>query len=111
MTEQITTTQLLDFLVKTDKIFASVTFNKRDEGYEIGVYCRWDDDDFYTQKTFISKEGCSNWDWETSDYDFFTMSDELDRLVKQGEQEKIKMQKREELLSRLTDEEKELLGM
>ena len=110
MTKTVTTTQLLDFLVKADKVGSHLTFNKRNGEYEIGVYCDWDDnDDFYNQNTFISETGHST--WETSDYDFFTMNSVLDELVKKEEEREMKRQKRHELLSRLTDEEKELLGV
>jgi len=109
MAEQITTTQLLDFLVKADKVSSHITVKKRHGEYEIGVCCPWDDDnDFYTQNTFISEEGHST--WETSDYDFFTMNFVLDELVKKEEireqcrQKRQKFrQKRQELLSTLED--------
>ena len=114
MTKPITTKQLLDFLVKADKAschpLGHVSFKKVHGEYEISINCDWDNDDiFYIQKTFISEEGHST--WETSDYEFFTMEDVLNVIVNRKEKEEIKKQKRQELLSRLTDEEKELLGV
>ena len=103
MSKTITTTQLLDFLVKVDKVSSHVTFKKVGGEYVIDIHCDWDDNNnFYTQTTVISEEGHST--WKSSDYEFFTMGSVLDELVK-------KSQKRQELLSRLTDEEKELLGL
>ena len=53
--------------------------------------------------------GLSN--WTVGDYEFHTMNSVLDELVQRKEEKEIKRQKRQELLSRLTDEEKELLGV
>ena len=110
MSETITTTELLDFLVKANKVSPDVTFKKGDGEYEIGIYCDWDDNNyFYTQTTYITEEGKST--WQDSDYEFYTMNSVLDELVKKEEEREMKRQKRQELLSRLTDEEKELLGV
>ena len=110
MSGTITTTQLLDFIVKVDKVSSHVTFKKVGGEYVIDIHCDWDDNNnFYTQTTVISEEGHST--WKASDYEFFTMDSVLDELVKKQEEKEMKRQKREELLSRLTDEEKELLGV
>ena len=111
MSEVVTTKKLLEFLVKACKVSPSVTFKKTKNGeYEINIYCDWDrNNDFYIAKTFISEDGYST--WETDDFDFFTLNYTLDQLVKQQEIDKQREQKREELLSRLTDEEKEILGV
>ena len=114
MSEPITTTRLLDFLVKADKVSSHVYFTERfwqgRELYEIAIDTDWDDNgDFYTATTSITKDGLST--WQCSDYEFFTMDSLLDGLVQRLEERELKRQKREELLSRLTDEEKELLGV
>ena len=119
MSETITTTQLLEFLEKAQKVSSHVTVNKVsrysdgeyvDYFYEIAVNCDWDENNhFYTQNTSITTEGKSNpFD---ADYEFFTMSSMLDYLVEKEEEKEMKRRKRQELLSRLTDEEKELLGV
>ena len=116
MTETITTTQLLEFLAKADKVSSHTYVTKRlwhgNTLYEIAVHCAWDDDNtkHYKQTTCITEEGHSTWH-KISDYDFFTMDSVLDGLVKKEEEREMKRQKRQELLSRLTDEEKELLGV
>ena len=84
MSEPITTTQLLDFLVKADKVSSHVNVTERfwqgNELYEIAIHCDWDDNgDFYTTTTSITKEGLST--WQNSDYEFFTMDSVLDGLV------------------------------
>ena len=111
MSEPITTTQLLDFLAKAHKVSPDVKvvrgFNKGKNGYKITVLADWyNDDHFADQSTFITDEGRCN-EYE----DFHIMDSDLNHLVKEEEEREIKRQKRQELLSRLTDEEKELLGV
>ena len=110
MDESITTTQLLDLLVKAGKV-SSYTFVTKETGvYSISVYADWDDNNHhYKQTTSITEEGHST--WNNQDYSFFTMDSVLDELVEKEEEREMKRQKRQELLSRLTDEEKELLGV
>ena len=114
MSETITTTQLLDFLAKAHKVSSHVKvvreFDKGEGGYKITVLADWyNDDHFDEQRTFVTNDG-------TYEYNhvytcFFSMDSDLNHLVKEQEEREIKRQKRQELLSRLTDEEKELLGV
>lgn len=108
----ITATELLDFLTKAQKVSAGgASFRQDDEGYTIVLYCDWHDDgNNYRQTVFINNEGESSWN-NGGDYDFETMSTILDELVEREKQKEIKAQKRKELIARLTDEEKELLGV
>ena len=110
MSETITTTELLDFLVKAHKVSSDVRVTRKDEGYEITALCDWyNDDHFAYQSTFITDE--SKYKYKLGYEEFYTMDGELNHLVKQEEEREMKRQKRQELLSRLTDEEKELLGV
>ena len=114
MTEPITTTQLLDFLVKAHKVSSDVrvvrAFIIGENGYKITVLADWyNDDHFAYQTTFITDEGKGKYKYGYED--FYTMSCMLDYLVEKEEEREMKRKKREELLSRLTDEEKELLGV
>ena len=110
MSETITTTQLLDFLAKADKVSSYVNVTKEDGVYTVSVYADWDDTNHhYKQTTSITEEG--HFTWKGSDYSFFTMDSVLNELVKEEEEKEMKRKKRQELLSRLTDEEKELLGV
>ena len=107
----ITATELLEFLVKAQTVSGvGATFRKVDGGYTITLYCDWYDDGHYSRKTvFIDNKGNSTWDaW---DYDFGTMDGILDEMVGREKQKEIKEQKRQELIARLTDEEKDLLGV
>ena len=105
MSQTITTTQLLDFFAKADKVSSHTFVTKVNGFYEISIHADWDGNNhFYTRTTCITEDGYS-------DYGFSTMDSVLDDLVKEEEEREMKRQKRQELLSRLTDEEKELLGV
>ena len=109
--KSITTTQLLDFLAKAHKISPHVKVQERDRGYKITIYCdRYNDGRFRFHTIFITKAGTSVLN-NDSDIDFFEMDSALDVLVKKREERELKEQKRLVLLSRLTEEEKELLYM
>ena len=107
----ITTTELLDFLCKAQKLsIIDVTYTQTDEGYKITLRDDWlDDANWYNQTVFITNEGESTWD--KGDYEFYTMDRILDEKLEEQKQKEIKAQKRKELIARLTDEEKELLGV
>ncbi len=107
----ITATELLDFLTKAQRVSSTgTTFRKNDEGYTIVLYCDWHDDGHYSRQTvFINNENEST--WEKGDYDFDTMNTILDGMVGRELQKEIKERKRQELIARLTDEEKDLLGV
>jgi hypothetical protein len=109
--EMITTTELLDFLCKAQKLrIFDVTFTQNDEGYYIILRDDWYGDGKWSNKTvFIDNEGNST--WEKGDYEFDTMNNILDEKLEEQKQKEIKEQKRQELIARLTDEEKELLGV
>ena len=110
----IETTELLNFLCKAQQLSAcGATFRQTDEGYKITLYLDWNDDgNNYKQSIFITNEGESTWD-NGEDYfaDFYTMNDILDGMIMKQQEKEIKAQKRKELIARLTDEEKELLGV
>jgi hypothetical protein len=107
----VETTELLNFLCKAQKLsILDVTFIQTDEGYKIILRDDWRDDNHWSNKTvFIDNEGES--DWQAADYDFYTMDSILDEKLEEQKQKEIKEQKRKELIARLTDEEKELLGV
>ena len=108
----ITTIELLEFLTKAQKLSPSgVTFQQMDEGYKITLYSDWyDDNNFYNQSIVIDNEGESTWN-NGGDFDFYTMGIILDEKLEVEEQKKIKAQKRKELIARMSDEDKELLGL
>jgi hypothetical protein len=104
----IKTTELLELLAKAGQLDLS-TFVREDEdgNYVVKFY------ELYTNKfdevIIINKEGES--DFYSGGYTFDDMMRILDGMLREKEQEKIKAEKRKEVLARLSDEEKELLGV
>ena len=107
----IKATELLEFLCKAQKLSPYTQIDREDEGYKITMCYDWHDTNHFSdQSIFITNEGQSHWSGG-GDYDFCTMDGMLDDLlIKQAERE-AKAGKRRALIARLTDEEKELLGV
>ena len=112
----ITTTKLLDFLCKAQKLsIHDVTFRQTDEGYAITLRHDWyDDGKWHNQGVFITNDGKSSWDTVikgTQFYDFYTMDYILDEMLVKQQEKEIKARKRKELIESLTPEQRELLGV
>ena len=108
---KVTTSQLLEFLVKVHKVASFMNVEKRDNGYVLTVHCDWyNEGRSHPKTTFITEEMMYTWDCNW-DYGFITMDSALSDLVKQKDERAVREQKRQALLSRLTKEEKELLGV
>ena len=106
----LTATDVLELLSKTNKLNMSPIIVKNDEGYYINLYYDWySDGQSFSRSVFITNENESTGVKET--YPFETMNDILNKELEKEKQQKIKEQKRKELIARLTDEEKELLGI
>ena len=101
---KVTTADLLKLIVKAQKVSPGVDVKEVDDGYSITVYCAWlGGNNFYTESAFISDKGES--------VEFYEFSDEIDYQIKLKEEREIKHQRRQEVLSRLSDEDKELLAL
>jgi hypothetical protein len=107
----IKTTDLLDLLAYAGQLDLS-TFVREDEdgNYVVKFY------ELYTNKfderVIITKECKNDWDWgNDATCSFEYLMDTFVAMLSKKEQEKINEQKRQEVLARLTDEEKELLGV
>ena len=111
----IKATELLELFTKADKLSISYDIKQQsqNDGFEIKFYHAWNENDgyhqYYYQTVFITNENESTWD--KGDYEFSTMMQILDEKLKEQEREELKAQQRRELIARLTDEEKELLGV
>lgn len=106
----IGTTELFEFLNKAQELNIFDYFGKTSLGYEIVLFNDWQNNgNYYQKRVFITKKGKSI--WEYGDCEFSEMNDILDKMLEEKEQKEIKKQKRKELIARLTDEEKELLGI
>jgi hypothetical protein len=107
----IKATELLEFLSKAQQLSPYTQIDKKDEGYKITMCCDWHDSNhFNDQSIFITYEGESHWT-SGGDYDFHTMDGILDDLLARKAEREAKEGKRRALIARLTDEEKELLGV
>ncbi len=107
----ITATQVLQLLAKANKLGASHIVGEREGGHIITFWY-----DFYgnggeTETVFISVENENVIKYGNGTCDFNTMMGILDGMLREKEQEKIKAEKRKEVLAKLTDEELELLGL
>ncbi len=104
----IKATELLKLFTKANQLDLSVVVREdKDKDYVIKITERWGDD--FNAAVIITQNGLSN--WSKGDYNFDAMMDVLDEMLEEKRQKEIKEQKRQELIARLTDEEKELLGV
>jgi hypothetical protein len=105
----IKTTELLKLFFKAKQLQLSVEVREDKDGdYVIRIYEMFRPENF-DENVVITQQGES--DWNKGDYSFDCMMDILDEQLEEKRQEEIKEQKRQELIARLTDEEKELLGV
>jgi len=104
----IKTTDLLDLLAYAGELDLS-TFVRQDENgdYVLKFYELYTNN--FDERVVITKECESNWD--NSGCSFEYLMDTFVDMLKQKEEEKLKEQKRQELLTRLTTEELKLLGV
>jgi hypothetical protein len=63
----------------------------------------------FDETVFINQQGETNWDKRCYSFDY--MMDVLDEKLEEKRQEEIKEQKRQELIAKLTPEERELLNL
>ena len=104
----IKTTDFLDLLAKAGELDLSIFVREDEDGYYVVQFY-----ELYTNKfaehIIINKEGENDWNKGTCSCEY--LMDTFVGMLSGKEQEKIKAQKRKELLARLTDEELELLGV
>ena len=102
-------TELLKLFSKAKQLDLSVEVREdKDSDYVVRIYEMFRPENF-DEKVVITQKGESN--WNKGCYSFDAMMDVLDEMLEEKEKEKIKADKRKELIARLTDEEKELLGV
>ena len=105
----IKSTELLKLFSKAKQLDLSVEVcEDKDGDYIIRIYEMFSPRNF-DETVVITQKGESN--WNKCDYSFDAMMDVLDEKLEEKEQKRIKEQKRQELIARLTDEEKELLNL
>ena len=104
----IKTTDLLELLAYAGELDLSIFVRQDEDGdYVLKFYELYTNN--FDERVVINKEGESNWDKSGCSFEY--LMDTFVGMLKQKEEEKLKAQKRQELLARLTNEEKELLGV
>jgi len=105
----IKATELLKLFSKAKQLDLSVEVcEDKDGDYVIRIFEMFRTENF-DETVFINQQGETN--WNKASYTIDGMIDILDEQLEEKRQEKIKEQKRQELLARLTDFEKDLLGV
>ena len=104
----VSTTDLLELLAYAGELDLSIFVRQDENGdYVLKFYELYTNN--FDERVVITKECESNWD--NSGCSFEYLMDTFVDMLSEKEQEKIKEQKRQEVLARLTDEEMELLGV
>jgi hypothetical protein len=107
----VSTTDLLELLAKAGELDLSIFVRQHEDGdYVLKFYELYTNN--FAETLVINKEDKNDWDWSngaTCSFDY--LMDTFVDMLKQKEEEKLKSQKRQEVLARLTDEEKDLLGL
>jgi flavodoxin len=104
----IKTTDLLDLLTYAGELDLSIFVKKDKDGdYVVKFYELYTND--FDGRVVITEEGESDWNKGTHSFD--SMMDTFVDMLSNKKEEKLKAQKRQELLNKLTDEELELLGL
>jgi hypothetical protein len=108
----VSTTDLLELLAYAGELDLSIFAKKDKDGdYVVKFYELYTNN--FEERVVINKEGisCGMGGGEGGNQSFNDMVSILNGMLKQKEEEKLKEQKRQEVLNRLTDEELELLGV
>ena len=103
----IQTTDLLDLLAYAGELDLSIFVKQdKDGNYVVKFYELYTNN--FAETLVINKEGENDYGGTGS---FECLIDTFVDMLKQKEEEKLKSQKRQEVLNKLTDEELELLGV
>ena len=104
----IKTTDLLELLAYAGELDLSIFVKQDKDGdYVVKFYEPYTSK--FDERLVITTEGEN--DWCVSGCSFEYLMDTFVGMLKQKEEEKLKAQKRQEVLAKLTDEELELLGV
>ena len=107
----VSTKDLLDLLAYAGELDLSIFVKQDKDGdYVVKFYELYTNN--FAETLVIKKEGENDWDWcNGATCSFEYLMDTFVDMLKQKEEEKLKEQKRQEVLARLTTEELELLGV
>ena len=107
----IRTTDLLELLTYAGELDLSIFVKQNKDGdYIVKFYELYTDDNSNEQILFITKEGDNDWcNGGTCSFEY--LMDTFVDMLSNKKEEKLKAQKRQEVLAKLTDEELKLLGI
>ena len=106
----ITATQILNLLMKDQKLGISTDFVQNDNGYKINLYYNWrGNNSYYYKEVFIKNDNTS--DYISGDFQFYEIMDYLHQEIEKQLAREAKAKKRKEFLESLTPEQRELLNM
>jgi hypothetical protein len=104
----VSTIDLLELLAYAGELDLSIFVREDEDGdYIVKFYELYTNN--FDERIVINKEG--QVEWCSGDNTFDYLMDTFVDMLKQKEEEKLKEQKRQEVLARLTTEELELLGV
>lgn len=106
----IQATEILKLFSNIKKLGAEYNITENESGFQIKIYYCWHDEDYFFHTLFISNDNGSKLNGSPV-YGFQTMMSILDNKLEEKKQKELKAQKRKELISRLTPEERELLNL
>lgn len=101
-------TELLDLLAYAGELDLSIFVKQDEDGdYVLKFYELYTNN--FAEHIIINKEGENDWNKGTCSCEY--LMDTFVGMLSKKKEEKLKEQKRQELLAKLTDEEKDLLGV
>jgi hypothetical protein len=106
----IQATEILKLFSSIKKLGADYNITQHESGFLIEIYYCWYDGDYRWTSLFIANDNVSKWT-APAEYDFQAMMSTLGGELEKQKQKELKAQKRKELISRLTQEERELLNL
>jgi hypothetical protein len=105
----VQTTELLQLLTTATKLRIFYKVCEDGDGDYVISFNEVFTDNYDTEDLIITQSGESNWD--KGDYDFKGMMSVFNKMLEEQEQERIKKEKRKELIATFTQEQRDLLGL
>ena len=105
----IQSTELLQLLTTATKLRMSYEVCEDADGDYVISFNEVFTNNYDTEKVVITQSGASNWD--KGDYAYEGMRCIFNKRLEEQEQERIKKEKRKELIATFTQEQRDLLGL
>jgi len=105
----IQATELLQLLTTATKLDMSYKVCEDEDGDYVISFSEVYTGNYNTEKVIITQSGEST--WNKGDYNFESMMSVFNKKLEEQEQERIKKEKRKELIATFTKEQRDLLGL